>query len=157
MAEFYDAVTPSNIPNGSYAVLYADGLYKATSEQASRFRGVLWNTVYGGKAAASYSACIDYEQGNPSFEGNALYEWAAERKAMNAHGRVYCDLSNYPRAKAAVAGLGNIVWWLATLDGNKLNPYYVPDLWAVQYQGGMDAEYDVSWLYGPWIYPPLKP
>jgi hypothetical protein len=36
------------------------------------------------------------------------------------------------------------LWWIATLDGTT----DVPGAWAVQYQGGMRAPYDLSVLIG---------
>ena len=148
--DFYDSTRPAEIPAGSHACLYFDGDYKATLEEAARFAATRWITVLGGAAAAAHTGCADYEQGNPVFDGTALREWAEARKAMNCRARVYTDLANLGKAMAQVEGLPNVVWWLATLDGNKLHATYIERLWGVQYAGGPDAAFDTSVLYGTW-------
>jgi hypothetical protein len=60
-------------------------------------------------------------------------------------------LSNLALARERVVGLENVIWWLATLDGDKLSAGYegLP-MWGVQYAGGPRASYDTSILYGEW-------
>jgi hypothetical protein len=147
--DFFDSANPSNIPAGSYACLYADGLYKASSEEAARFKAVRWITIEGGTAAAAYAGCADFEQGNPVYEGSALREWVQARANAGERARVYCSRSDLATVRMRCAELSYLVW-LATLDGNKLKPSYTTGLWAVQYQGGMTAPYDISVLYGEW-------
>ena len=84
---FYDSVTPANIPAGSKACLYADGLYKAPLSAAKRFSAVRWITVYGGVTAAKYAGCADFETGNPVYANpTALRDWVMGRtsKGMRA-------------------------------------------------------------------------
>jgi hypothetical protein len=147
---FYDSTQPNLIPAGSHACLYYDGDYKADIAAAKRFAAVRWITVLGGAAAAAHTGVIDFEAGNAAFKGNALQEWAKARQAMGCRARVYTDLANLPAARKQVAGLPNVVFWLATLDGNKLHASYIDDLWGVQYAGGETAAYDTSVLYGTW-------
>ena len=40
--------------------------------------------------------------------------------------------------------------WIATLDGDRLTPDWLPGLWAVQFAGGRAAAVDKSVLYGTW-------
>jgi hypothetical protein len=148
--DFYDSTNPDAIPAGSHACLYYDGDYKADIAAAKRFEAVRWITVLGGAAAAAHTGVLDFEQGNAAFKGNALREWAETRQAMGCRARVYTDLANLPAARKQVAGLGNVVWWLATLDGRKLDADYIAGLWGVQYAGGPRAAYDTSVLYGEW-------
>jgi hypothetical protein len=148
--DFYDSTRPGLIPEGAHACLYYDGDYKATAEQAERFQAVRWITVEGGAAAAAHTGAIDFELGNPAFTGSRLRDWAEARKAMNCRARVYTDLANLSKAMAQVTGLGNVVFWLATLDGDKLHAGWMPRLWGVQYAGGPTADYDQSVLYGAW-------
>jgi hypothetical protein len=143
---FYDSTDPEKIPAGANALLYGDGDYKATAEQAKRFKAVRWITVLGDKECGA----ADYERGNEVFDPGKLRTWAEARKAMGCRARVYSDIANLPAARAEVEGLDNVVWWLATLDGNKLDAGYTPGLWAVQYEGGETADYDTSVLYGTW-------
>lgn len=146
MTIFYDSTRPQLIPAGANALLYGDGDYKATAEQAKRFKAVRWITVLG----SSNCGAADFERGNEVFDPGKLRAWALARKAMGCRARVYTDLANLAAAREEVAGLDNVVWWLATLDGNKLDAGYVKLLWAVQYAGGPDADYDTSILYGTW-------
>jgi hypothetical protein len=147
--EFYDAASPGSIPAGSYACLYADGLYKASAQQAARMKAVRWITVLGGADAAAYAGCADFEAGNPVYEGSALREWVQGRQAKGMRARVYTDLANLPLVRMRCAELKYEVW-LATLDGRKLSANYTSGLWAVQFAGGVTAPYDVSCLYGEW-------
>ena len=145
--EFYDSTQPGKIPAGAHACLYYDGDYKATAEQAKRFAATRWITVTG-----DYKNCgiADFEAGNSVFsKPGALRAFVAGRDEMKARARVYCDQSNLPKVRAELEGLDYLVW-LGTLDGNKLSAGYTPGLWAVQFAGGMKADYDTSVLYGTW-------
>ncbi len=67
-----------HFPAGTqYAILYSDGLFKATPAQAKAIPHVRWNTVLGGSAAAKAAGCRDFEPGNEAFENPAaLRDWA---------------------------------------------------------------------------------
>jgi hypothetical protein len=145
--EFYDSTDPGKIPAHSRACLYYDGVYAATTIQAARFEAVRWITVYG-----NYSDCgiADYEEHNPVYDlPGALRGFVEGRLASGHRARVYCNRANLPKVRAQLEGLDYLVW-LATLDGDKLSPGATPGLWAVQYAGGVDADYDTSILYGTW-------
>jgi hypothetical protein len=159
MTEFYDSARWDLIPGHADALLYGDGLYKVTAGQARRFKAVRWITVFGDPGCGA----ADYEQGNPVFgEPGALKRWVAGRKEMGCRARVYTDLSNLPAAYRAVGGSENVVWWIATLDGDRRTlaqtaelvkrsaPLDPKKIWALQYWGGMTAPYDKSVLYGAW-------
>jgi hypothetical protein len=163
LSEFYDSARWGLIPAKADAMLYWDGRYAATAEDAKRFGKVRWITVLGGEAAAANAGAIDYENGNLAYEGSQLRAWAAARQEMNCRARVYCNRSDLPRAIAAVDGLSSVSYWIATLDNRKWTAADLiadilalgvtlaeGDLWAVQYAGGMTAEYDTSMLYGTW-------
>ena len=161
--DFYDSVSPEKIPAGAAACLYADGLYKATQEQARRFKAVRWITVEGGAAAAAYAGCADFEPGNPVYGGEgALREWAEARRAMHCRARVYFDLSNARDAHDQVGDMENVVYWVAAY-GEKRTAAGVVQLlagfgvhagaekvWGLQYAGGVDAAYDTDVLLGVW-------
>lgn len=144
---FYDAVTPANIPIGTSACLYYDGDYAATQDDARRFQRVRWITVEG-----DYKNCgiADYEAGNEVFsEEGELKEWVEGRNAMGKRARVYCDRASLPEVRELLADLDYLVW-ISTLDGDALSPEWTGGLWAVQYRGGVSAEFDTSVLYGEW-------
>lgn len=146
--DFYDSTRPELIPDGKYACLYYDGDYAAHPDAVLRLGPVRWITVTG-----DFRTCgaADYERGNEVFsKPGALRAWVAGRtQQLGKRARVYCDRDNLTEVRAKLTGLD---WelWLATLDGNVLLPSYAPNLWAVQYAGGPDADYDTSVLYGAW-------
>lgn len=147
--DFYDSVIPANIPAGSHACLYHDGDFAAHPEDAAveRLAAVRWITVIG-----DYDNCgiADYEKGNPVFSVNdALRAWVEGRHRNGHRARVYCDRANLPEVDELLEGLK---WelWAATLDGDVLFADWAPNLWAVQYGGGVTAAYDTSILYGEW-------
>jgi hypothetical protein len=170
MTQFYDSARWGLIPAGTRACLYLDGRYAVTPEQAKRFGPRRWITVLGGGAAAGGAGCIDYETGNLAYEGAQLWVWAQERRAMNCRARVYCSRADAARAHAAVGALPNVVWWIATLDGDdawtaermaaslasgdggSVTPVVIPAerIWGIQWKGGPSASYDESVLTGAW-------
>jgi hypothetical protein len=163
MTEFFDSARWGLMPAGADVMLYWDGRYAASKQDAKRFRAVRWITVIGGGAAAASAGAADYEQGNAVLEvPGRLREWAEQRKAMGCRARVYTDLSNLKAAHALVGDLENVVFWLAVY-GEKLTaeqlavagePYGVTleprQVWAQQYGGGPAAPYDTDWLAGAW-------
>lgn len=164
MTEFYDSARSGLIPSGAAACVYYDGRYAITPAQARRFSRVRWITIAGGAAAAAHTGAIDYENGNLAYEGSQLADWATARKAMNCRARVYCSRSDLERAHPLVGHMGNVVWWIATLDGDQRSEadmlaniaaetgiHLAPGtLWAQQWNGGVDAPFDESVLFGTW-------
>ena len=146
--EFYDSVRPASIADGAHACLYHDGLYAVPDlAVADRFAAVRWITVIG-----DYDNCgiADYEQGNPVFSVNdALRTWVQGRRDHDHRARVYCDRANLDEVRDQLEGLD---WelWVATLDGDVLSADWAPNLWAVQFAGGVGAPRDASILYGKW-------
>ena len=145
--DFYDSTRPGLIPENSHACLYFDGDYAAIADDAKRFGAVRWITVLG-----DYANCgiADYEAGNAVYsQPGALRAYVEGRAAIGCRARVYCDLANLPEVRELLGSLDYLVW-LATLDGNKLTSAYTAGLWAVQYTGGVHADFDTSVLYGIW-------
>jgi hypothetical protein len=161
---FYDSARWGLIPAGSGAALYWDGRYAPPASALSRFGKVRRITVLGGASAAAHAGCADYELGNAIFGGDALREWALARKAMNCKARVYSSRADLQRVINLVGDLPNVVHWVATLDGrewsapdlladiDEVNHVALPAgrLWAIQWQGGPAAPYDLSTLVGTW-------
>lgn len=146
MTDFHDSARWGLIPKAAPAALYYDGRYAAPASAASQFPRVRWITVTGDW---QHAGIIDYEYGEPDYRPVALRAWAEGRIQHNMRARVYCNRSTLPAAQAAVKGLP-VEWWVSTLDGDKLSAGFVPGLWAVQYEGGMTAQFDTSVLYGEW-------
>lgn len=158
--EFYDSVTPAKIPAGAtHAALYRDGKFAATPEQAKRFPHVVWITVDGDP----HSQVADFEPGNPVFAADALSRWEHQRHTLGRRGIIYCDRSSVAGALAELSGR-RADWWISTLDGKRWTAeelaadlkasfgVTIPagDIWANQYAGGPDADYDTSDLFGVW-------
>jgi hypothetical protein len=170
MTEFYDSARWGLIPAKADALLYYDGRYAATHADAKRFTAVRWITVLGGATAAPHAGAIDYEQGNLAYEGSQLADWVLARKAMNTRARVYCSRADAAKAHALVGGQPNVVYWLATLDGDSswtaakmsanlahgdggaVTPVSIPAsrIWGIQWKGGPTAPFDESTLCSAW-------
>jgi hypothetical protein len=158
--DFYDSTQPEKIPAGSHALLYYDGDYMADLAAAKRFAAVRWITVLG-----NFVNCgaADFEPGNAVFsKAGALRKFVIGRQEMGCLARVYTDLSNAAAAHAQVGDLPNVRWWVAAY-GPKMTAAQVvaamkahgaavaeADVWGLQYEGGVKADYDTSVLYGTW-------
>lgn len=162
MPDFYDSASQRFPAGAEYVALYGDGAYKAPLSVARRFAHVRYITVLG-----DYATCgiADWETGNAVFKTGVLRTWAQGRKRMDCLARVYCNRSSAEEALGQVAGMGNVRFWISTLDNN---PHWTAeelaadlrdnwhadiaaaDLWGVQYAGGMTAAFDTSALFGTW-------
>ena len=149
--DFYDSTKPSLMPAGSHALVYLDGRFAvAPSDPAlKRFAAFRWITVLGNWEGAG---AVDYEAGNQVYSTpGALRTYVQGRASRQLRARVYHDRSDTSRVLAELFGLeGRYEHWVATLDGNKLSASFLPDMWGVQYAGGVSANYDTSILYGEW-------
>jgi hypothetical protein len=148
MTLFYDSTRPALIPANSNVCLYGDGEFSAIDYDISRFAAVRWITVLGSVGCG----IADYEPGNLVYTSpGALRVWAQGRKIGGHRARIYCDRDHLAQAQNEVFGLENVLWWIATLDGDRLTADYngLP-MWGVQYAGGPAANYDTSILYGVW-------
>lgn len=159
MTQFCDSARWGLIPAGANALLYGDGRYAATAEDAKRFGRVRWITVLGSAGCGAG----DYEEGNALFEPGRLRSWVLARRAEGWRARVYTDLANLGDAHGLVGDLANVCWWIATLDGVQRTAAEVVALaaghgvhlapsaiWAQQWKGGPSAAYDESVLLGTW-------
>jgi hypothetical protein len=140
---FYDSATPENIPSGVYACAYVNGFAWPESEIA-RMSHILRITVQAEADWARYAAIIDVENGaaSPADVPAFLRE---RRSLFGETGIAYVNRANYQDVKALVDAAGlDCLYWVATLDGTM----DVPGAWAVQYQGGVNARFDLSILHG---------
>lgn len=160
----FDAAS-EHFPAGTqYAIPYVDGNFAATHAQVAHIPHLRWNTVLGGTQAAHSAGCSDFEPGNAAFENRgALRAWAEERKAMDKLARCYTSFGNLQLASERLAGLPNVLWWIATLDGNERTPDQLAaraaqhfgvtiapgKIWAQQWRGGITAAFDTSDLFLP--------
>lgn len=142
---FYDSATPQNVPSGVYAAVYVNG-FAWPQSQIKRMERVIRISVQREAFWAKYARVLDIEN------GAALpQDFIPFAHARLAHGfndpTAYVNRSNWDTVKQLVAdaGLEKFVhYWVATLDETQ----DIPGAWAVQYQGGQNAPYDVSILHG---------
>jgi hypothetical protein len=141
---FYDATEPANVPSGVHAAVYINGRYAWPEEEIRRMSRIFRISVNPDPKWAEFARCIDVEQGD-AWPVSAAIPFLAARWRRNGDATAYCNRSTLPTLQALVERAGiRVLYWVATLDGTMS----VPGAWAVQYQGGMTAPYDLSILYG---------
>jgi hypothetical protein len=149
--DIYDSTKVHLLPASAHVLVYVDGRYAVSPADPAlkRFAAVRWITVTGNWRDAG---AADFERGNAIYaEPSALREWVQGRASINTRARVYHDRADTGLVRSRLFGLeAHYEHWIATLDGDKLSPGYLPNMWAVQYAGGVTANYDTSVLYGIW-------
>lgn len=149
--DFYDSVNPALMPAGSHALVYVDGRYAISPNdpRLKKFAAVRWITVLGNWQDAG---AVDYELGNHVYSTpGALRTYVQGRASRQLRARVYHNRNDTSRVLAELYGLeSEYEHWVATLDGNKLSASFLPNMWGVQYAGGVTSGYDTSILYGEW-------
>jgi hypothetical protein len=143
MIHFYDASTPENVPSGVYAAVYINGQFAWPQEQVKRMERVISISVRSEAHWAIMARVLDIERGAASVSDLVPFV-RARRELGYDDATAYVDREDLPACKAEVAAAGlRCRFWVATLDGTQ-----DIDEWAVQYQGGQDAPYDLSILRG---------
>ncbi|MGD0376880.1 MAG: hypothetical protein ABSB01_20135 [Streptosporangiaceae bacterium] len=162
MIKFYDSASRKFPQGATHVALYYDGLYAAPMDEPFPYRR--WITIEGGAATARYAGIADFEHLNPVYDDSGrLRDWTAERKAIGKRARIYCNRSDAHLALEQTSGLPRL-FWIATLDNHQWTPAELiadlknnfgadiseSELWANQYAGGTNADYDTSNLFGDW-------
>jgi hypothetical protein len=137
----YDSVTPSTIPSGQAAAVYANGAYAASSAQAAGHRSVLWIDTNGSDPAANV---LDVEPGDATPAGAA--QWVQHRLTDRPHSVaiVYTMMSDWQQVKDNMAALpgwmhSKVRYWIADPTGV---PHIVPGASATQWYWG--SSYDLT-------------
>jgi hypothetical protein len=137
----YDSVTPSSIPAGQPAAVYADGSYAASSTQVAGHHSVLWIDTNGSDPKANV---LDVEPGDATPAGAA--QWVQQRltEQPKSTAIVYTMLSDWSQVKANVDQLPNwmqskVQYWIADPTGV---PHVVPGSSATQWYWG--TNYDIT-------------
>ncbi len=137
----YDSVTPSTLPSGQPAAVYADGAYAASSSQVAGHHSVLWIDTNGGDPNANV---LDVEPGDATPAGAA--QWVDARLSHQPHSVaiVYTMRSDWSAVQDAVGGLpswmqSHVRYWIADPTGH---PHVVPGSSATQWYWG--SNYDIS-------------
>jgi hypothetical protein len=137
----YDSVTPSSIPSGKAAAVYANGAYAASSAQTAGHGSVLWIDTNGSDPAANV---LDVEPGDATPAGAA--QWVKQRLTHQPKSVaiVYTMKSDWQQVKDNVAALpgwmqSKVRYWIADPTGT---PHVVPGSSATQWYWG--NSYDVT-------------
>jgi hypothetical protein len=140
----YDATDPGNIPADAAVILYyGDGKYEWTSDSLARFPKARRRAITVEGDPACNIADVEHGDMKPSDVPAFLAAWWQEHPG-GSRGTVYCTRSTLVAVQAICAGREFNVW-LATLDGSQPRSIDPPGtLVAVQYAGGVTAEYDTS-------------
>jgi hypothetical protein len=130
-----------------FAAVAIDGRFAWDEHDIQRMEKVFRYTVLGGMIVAHHARCIDIEAGNSANSPERYMPFLVERTRHYGDATAYVNRSNHAQvaAECEKAGILSAVhFWIATLDGTQ----DVPGAWAVQYQGGLHAPFDVSVLHG---------
>jgi hypothetical protein len=139
--QIYDSTTPSSIPAGQQAAVYADGTYAASPSQMAGHPNTLWIDTNGSDPHAN---ALDVEPGDATPQQAG--QWVAQKltDTPNQVAIVYTFRSDWPAAQAAIGQLpqwmqSHVRWWIADPTGV---PHMVPGASATQWYWG--PNYDVS-------------
>jgi hypothetical protein len=139
--QIYDSTTPSSIPAGQQAAVYADGTYAASPSQVAGHPNTLWIDTNGSDPRAN---ALDVEPGDATPQQAG--QWVAQKltDTPNQVAIVYTFRSDWPAAQAAVGQLpqwmqSHVRWWIADPTGV---PHMVPGASATQWYWGQN--YDIS-------------
>ena len=135
----YDSVTPSALPAGQPAAVYANGTYAASPSQVGGHRALLWIDTNGSDPRANV---LDVEPGDATPYGAAQWVHAKLSQQPNTVAVVYTMLSDWQQVKANVAALptwmqSHVQYWIADPTGY---PHIVPGSTATQWYWGSSID-----------------
>ena len=137
--QIYDSVTPSSLPSGKAAAVYANGAYAASASQVKHQKSVLWIDTNGSNPGANV---LDVEPGDATPAGAAA--WAQQHlvKHPDSVAIIYTMRSSWQDVKDHVAHLpkaqqDNVRYWIADPTGVK---HIVPGSDATQWYWGSSID-----------------
>ena len=135
----WDSVTPSSLPAGHAAAVYANGAYATSASRVGRHNSVLWIDTNGSNPGANV---LDVEPGDATPAAAAA--WAQQRlvKHPNSVAIIYTMLSSWQAVKDHVAHLpksqqDNVRYWIADPTGVD---HIVPGASATQWYWGPSTD-----------------
>jgi hypothetical protein len=135
----WDSVTPSSLPAGHAAAVYANGAYAASPAQVAGHKTLLWIDTNGTNPGANV---LDVEPGDATPAGAAA--WAQQRLATHpgSVAIIYTMLSQWQQVKNHVAHLpraqqANVRYWIADPTGVD---HIVPGASATQWYWGQNTD-----------------
>jgi hypothetical protein len=137
----YDSVTPSSIPAGADAAVYADGTYQASAAQVAGHEHVLWIDTNGSRTDAN---ALDVEPGDATPAGAAAWVQAKLTQDPGSTAIVYTFQSDWDSVISNIDALpawmhSHVKYWIADPTGT---PHILPGAAATQWYWG--ANYDIS-------------
>ena len=137
----YNSVTPSSIPSGKAAAVYANGAYAASPPQVSHHHHVLWIDTNGSNPGAN---ALDVEPGDATPARAAAWVQQRLTKHPDSVAIVYTMLSQWQQVKSHVAHLpssmqSKVRYWIADPTGV---PHIVAGASATQWYWG--ANFDIT-------------
>lgn len=150
---FFDSASPQNIASGVHAAVYINGFAWPKSD-IERMEAIFCVSVERAASWAQKARCLDIENGAGLPED--LVPFIKERRRLGHDDATgYVNRSNWKTAAQDVKDnhLEMPLWWVSTLDGTQEVEEHLDDgtelhAWAVQYQGGLHAAFDLSVLHG---------
>jgi hypothetical protein len=138
--QFYDSVTPSEIPAGHEVATYATGPFAVSSSQVQG-RNVLWIDTQGTDPNANV---LDVEPGDATPQMAASWAQARLDAHPDALACIYTMQSDWSAAQSAISTLpswmqSHVRWWIADPTGT---PHILPGATATQWYWG--SNYDIS-------------
>jgi hypothetical protein len=136
---FYDSVTPSSLPAGAPAAVYANGSYAASPSQVNGHRSVFWIDTDG---SDTHAGVLDVEPGDATPAGAAQWVDAKLSASPTDIAVIYTMLSDWGQVKADIAGLpssmqSHVQYWIADPTGY---PHLVPGSTATQWYWGSNTD-----------------
>ena len=137
----YDSVTPSAIPAGKAAAVYANGAYQASPAQVAGHDTVVWIDVNGSNTRADV---LDVEPGDATPAGAAAWASAKLTKDPSSTAIIYTFKAAWGPVTANIRALpswmhSHVKYWIADPTGT---PHILPGASATQWYWG--ANYDIS-------------
>ena len=137
----YDSVTPSAIPAGKAAALYANGAYQASTAQVAGHGKVLWIDVKGSNPRADV---LDVEPGDATPAGAAAWASAKLTKDPGSTAIIYTFKAAWGPVVSKINALpawmhSRVKYWIADPTGTA---HILPGAAATQWYWG--AHFDIS-------------
>jgi len=139
----YDSVTPSSLPSGAPAAVYANGSYASSASQVAGHKSVLWIDTNGSDPKANV---LDVEPGDATPYGAAQWVHAKLSADPNSTAIVYTMMSDWSQVKADVHALPvsmqrHVQYWIADPTGT---PHIVPGSSATQWYWGSSIDQSMA-------------
>jgi hypothetical protein len=137
----YDSTTPSSIPAGQHAAVYADGAYQASTTQVQGHGNVLWIDTNG---TDTHASALDVEPGDATPASAAQWVNAKLTASPHADAIVYTFKSDWTSVQDSINTLpsweqSHVKYWIADPTGT---PHIVPGAAATQWYWG--PSYDIT-------------